>query len=523
MICPKCGAPQSRGLVQIRREFVVAGYALGIVLSWFLAGGLLQEWLEGQRRDTLQWWKAWAALPVLWLSVGGHFLRWHRWTCADCKVAAPAWLLRPLPAPPTALPSVGPTRRRVLRGAAAMLAGAVATAASAATAALRNRNWVPIKLDVFWGPVERNSPRVREAWRGAAVRSYRRLGRTNALVSDISMGCGNIYDGEVVHAAIDRGINYFDTSPDYSFSLSETLVGKAVRGRRDKVFVATKFCVKSGHLPDHTPVPEIIRSVEESLTRLGTDYVDLIHIHSCDSVARLMAPNMHEAFDRLKEQGKVRFLGVSTHTPNLEAVANRAIDCGRFDVIMLAYHFGMWRNFGHILDKARAHDVAVVAMKTLKGAKHTNLAAFRNESGSYSQAAFRWVLANPSVSCLVISILRHDDLDEYLYASGTTAQNGDVALLEKYDRLTAGDYCQPHCGACLDSCTAGLPINDMLRYRMYFKDYGWEQEGPRLYARLRQNAAVCLRCSAPCAGTCPIGVPIRDKLLDAHRVLGVPA
>ena len=87
-----------------------------------------------------------------------------------------------------------------------------------------------------------------------------------------------------------------------------------------------------------------------------------------------MAPNIHEAFDRLKEQGKARFLGVSTHTPNLEEVANTAIDSGRFDVMMLAYHFGMWPNFGHILEKAKQHDVGVVAMKTLKGARHADLA-----------------------------------------------------------------------------------------------------------------------------------------------------
>ena len=76
----------------------------------------------------------------------------------------------------------------------------------------------------------------------------------------------------------------------------------------------------------------------------------------------------------------MRFLGVSTHTPNLEEVANAAIDSGRFDVMMLAYHFGMWPNFGHILEKAKQHDVGVVAMKTLKGAKHADLAAFRDDA-----------------------------------------------------------------------------------------------------------------------------------------------
>jgi predicted aldo/keto reductase-like oxidoreductase len=183
----------------------------------------------------------------------------------------------------------------------------------------------------------------------------------------------------------------------------------------------------------------------------------------------------------------------------------------------------MYPNFGHILDKAKAADVGIVAMKTLKGAKHTNLADFRDESDAYSQAAFRWVLSNPSVSCLVVSFSELQHIDEYLYASGqdprTGAADGDVALLEPYDDLTAGDYCQPHCGLCLDSCEYDLAINDVLRYRMYFKDYGWEKEGMRLYAKLDNNASQCVTCTAPCTNQCPIGVPIREKMLDAHDVL----
>jgi hypothetical protein len=215
----------------------------------------------------------------------------------------------------------------------------------------------------------------------------------------------------------------------------------------------------------------------------------------------------------------VRFLGVSTHTPNLEAVANAAIDSGRFDVMMLAYHFGMWPSFGHILDKAKQHDVGVVAMKTLKGAKHTNLAEFRDERTAYSQAAFRWVLSNPDVSCLVVSFWKPEQIEEYIAASGVAPRPNDVALLERYDQLTRGDYCQPHCGICLGSCPEQLAINDVLRHRMYFRDYGWEKEGMRLYAKLDRNAMLCAECSAPCTGSCPIGVPIRDKMMDAHRLL----
>jgi hypothetical protein len=342
------------------------------------------------------------------------------------------------------------------------------------------------------------------------------------MVSDISLGSANIQSVEVARLALDRGVTYFDTSPDYSRHGSEEILGEALQGRRDQVFLASKFCTGDGHLPPDAPVPRIVEAVEGSLRRLRTDHLDLVHVHSCDRVERLLAPNFHEAFDRLKADGKVRFLGVSTHTPNLSAVANAAIDSGRFDVMMLAYHHGMGWELDRILERAAERDVGVVAMKTLKGAKHRNLAAFRDDATSYTQAAFRWVLSNPRVSCLVISFSELRHVDEYLYASGTQLTPADGAVLERYDALIAGDYCRPHCGTCLDSCVASLPIDDVLRYRMYHDDYGMKDEARRLYAALGEaTAAQCVGCPAPCAGVCPHGIPIQEKMLATHRTLAV--
>jgi ferredoxin len=92
-------------------------------------------------------------------------------------------------------------------------------------------------------------------------------------------------------------------------------------------------------------------------------------------------------------------------------------------------------------------------------------------------------------------------------------------LLEKYDRLGAGRHCYQHCGACLGSCPVGLAIDDVLRYRMYFEDYGDEKEAMRLYAGLEPQADACIGCGAPCAGACPHGVPIPQRTRGAHDLL----
>lgn len=403
------------------------------------------------------------------------------------------------------------SRRAFLRQAAIGLAGGMAAGCEYQTQLFLLR------------PVEEEASQRNPAWQEASVRQYRTLGRTGVQVSDISFGCAGLHDAGVVRHALERGVNYFDTSPDYSRAGSERTLGEGIRGYpRDKLFIVSKFCTPGGHLSNDTPAGEVIAAVEASLQRIGTDYLDLAHIHACNSIERLMNPHIHEAFDRLKEQGKLRFLGVSSHTPRLEQVMRHAVDSDRFDVIMVAYNFRNWPDLGTIFHDARQKGVGVVAMKTLKGARHTVLSDFSpSERESFSQAAFKWVLSNQDVSCLVVTMTSRSQIDEYLHASGQPVQPTDVALLEKYDRLVANDYCPPGCGACLSSCPADVPVNDVLRYAMYYENYGQQRVGMEEYARLPEarSASQCVACSAPCERACPSRLPIKAKLLRADRLL----
>ena len=428
--------------------------------------------------------------------------------------------------------SVDASRRSFMTGAASgagTALGAVALGAGAGVARAMlgvgndGYGWREPAGKIFV-PAPYTHPEWKEAWKGSRVASHRRLGRTDWRVSDIVLGTGRISgeEGERIgRLAIDRGVNYFDTSPDYSGSGSEQAMGRAIRGiPRDQMFVATKFCTPQGHLPAGAPVAEYERVIEESLSRLGLDYVDLVHVHSCDEVDRLMDPGAHEAFDRLKQAGKVRFLGFSSHTPRLVEVADRAIASGRFDVMMLAYHHGIWPAMKDVIHRARTEqDMGVVAMKTLKGAKHRGLEDFQPYADSYTQAALKWSLSNPDVSCAVVSFFELQHVDEFLYASGKPFTTADADVLRQYDREIAGSYCAPHCGACLDSCPDQVAIHDVLRHRMYFEDYGWEKLAIEQYARLERDASACLGCDAPCAGSCPLGVPIQQRTTGAHELL----
>jgi predicted aldo/keto reductase-like oxidoreductase len=360
-------------------------------------------------------------------------------------------------------------------------------------------------------------------WTESKVRSYRPYGNTGFEMSDISFGCSGLSDPAVARRAVERGINYFDTSPDYSNASSEKALGEGLRDvPRDQVFIASKFCTPNGHLDKDTPTDEIVRSVEDSLKRIGTDYLDVVLIHAVNDVDRLMAPTFHEAFDRLKQAGKVRFMGVSSHTPDLETVMRTAVDSGRFDMIMVAYNFANWPKLPAIFADAHQRGVATVAMKTLKGAYHTQLSEFTpTERESFAQAAFKWVLSNQNMSGLVVTMKNLEQIDEYLEASGKPLTGDDVALLERYDELTRDVYCRPGCGECLDSCPYDVPIDDILRYQMYARSYGQEKVAMTDYARVpeERNASHCASCPAPCEAACPYDIPIRTRLSQAHREL----
>jgi aryl-alcohol dehydrogenase-like predicted oxidoreductase len=153
--------------------------------------------------------------------------------------------------------------------------------------------------------------------------TYRRLGNSGLVVSVVGVGCNNFgrkLDAAgtraVVDAALDVGINFFDTADIYGEpkGSSEEMLGAALRGRRDDVVVATKFGMDMGGLngPDHGARGArryIVRAVEASLRRLGTDWIDLYQMHQPDPGTPI--EETLSALDDLVRAGKVRYLGNS--------------------------------------------------------------------------------------------------------------------------------------------------------------------------------------------------------------------
>jgi aryl-alcohol dehydrogenase-like predicted oxidoreductase len=152
---------------------------------------------------------------------------------------------------------------------------------------------------------------------------YRQLGSSSLQISRIGFGCMSLPPDEkvsipVLQEAIDLGINYLDTADVYNDGENETIIGKALRGRRDKVIIGSKAGNQrraDGGLDWNPTKKHILSCIEGSLKRLQTDYLDLYQLHGGtinDNIDETI-----EAFELLKQQGKVRFYGISSIRPNV--------------------------------------------------------------------------------------------------------------------------------------------------------------------------------------------------------------
>ncbi|NKY51288.1 aldo/keto reductase [Nocardia vermiculata] len=147
---------------------------------------------------------------------------------------------------------------------------------------------------------------------------YRQLGRSGLTVSALGLGCNNFgmridqeQSAAVVHRALDSGITFFDTAQMYGQGTSERFLGAALGARRSDVVVATKFGARRPDGPDQAPGSRrnIVRECEQSLRRLGTDYIDLYYQHFHDP--RTPIEETLGALDDLVRQGKVRYIASS--------------------------------------------------------------------------------------------------------------------------------------------------------------------------------------------------------------------
>jgi predicted aldo/keto reductase-like oxidoreductase len=354
------------------------------------------------------------------------------------------------------------------------------------------------------------------------IKAYRKLGKTSWDVSDISFGSAGMQDPSLLEHAMERGINYVDTARQY-YDM-EKVIGQIFPAKRDKLFVTTKLMPEL--ITAEVTADNILKAIDESLERLNTDYVDCCMIHSIgdpnlgDS-SRVKNENIYEAFTKAKKSGKIRFYGASSHGPKMLEDFNWLIDNAGIDVIMPGMNY-LTKGLKPLLAKAHKKGVAVVAMKTLSAARKIDFSTYMKEGRTVRQALLKWMLAQPNIDTLAITMRTFEEIDEFVSVSGDTKLGQrEKDALEGYSLLLENSYCRPGCDGCLDACPHKIPIADVMRYRLYFHHYGREKYAMGLYASLpkARNASHCTSCSGSCTVSCPYNIPIREKLIAAHAEL----
>ncbi|KQB44506.1 Aldo/keto reductase [Flavobacterium daejeonense] len=199
--------------------------------------------------------------------------------------------------------------------------------------------------------------------------NYRKLGKTNFEISEIALGTwqvggkwGSPFNDqsadELLNTAIDKGINFIDTADVYENGLSEKAVGRLIRSRSERIYVATK-CGR--HINPHVNEgyqPKVLQKyVEDSLQRLGLETLDLIQLH-CPPTEVLYRPEIFELFDKLKKEGKIQNLGVS-----VEKVEEglKAMEFENVTSIQIIFNLFRQRPSELLFDQAKKKDIGIIA------------------------------------------------------------------------------------------------------------------------------------------------------------------
>ncbi len=332
---------------------------------------------------------------------------------------------------------------------------------------------------------------------------FRTLGRTGMKYTTLGFGAMRTSDPAVIRKAVDMGVNNIDTARGYMDGTNEGIVSKAVKDVRKQLFITTKIKISNPS--------RMMKDIETSLNALETDYVDILLLHSLrdpDAVHNEEALNVQR---KLKEQGKIRFAGFSTHA-NQANVIRAALQDKFFDVILVAYNFKSEEETKKAIAEAAAANIGIIAMKTQAGGYEDK------KMGNLSphQAALKWVLADKNVTVAIPSMVTFEQVEENFQVMNSKLGWMDRKTLHRYGQVIDDKLCRM-CGACDGQCPHGVQVADINRCLMYFEGYRDERLARQNYADIAaaRNASRCSDC-ARCVVNCAHGLDIAGKMNHAQ-------
>jgi hypothetical protein len=321
---------------------------------------------------------------------------------------------------------------------------------------------------------------------------YRPMGNTGVLVSEISLG-GLVMAESVHRYAIEHGVNLVHVAWDYLGGQAIKTLGAGLKSMRDRIYIALK---------DDYP------SIDEALKVLNTDHVDFLmfnrHFAFSASDAKIA-----ETFEKLKNQGKVRFAGLTSHGM-VKSTTAAGLRSGYYNVVMPVLNQPNLEAMTEELRLAQQRGVGVMAMKTMKGLK-----------GLDSEIAYlKKLLSNPAVTTVTKGIGSFDMFDAYLAALKEPLTGAEDRALYRYAQANRSNNCML-CDECKQACPLGVEISTILRCKDYYyeqmKDVGTALRTYREIPLEKVGSENCRLCKK-CESACPNGIAIVERLMAARAV-----
>ena len=382
---------------------------------------------------------------------------------------------------------------------------------------------------------------------------YRKLGKTGREVSVLGFGCmrlplkhglekaTDVFDATkpidedqataMIHHAVEQGVNYFDTAYPYHGGQSETFLGKALAGYRDRVMIATKSPIWLVQTP-----ADFDRFLDEQLGKLGTSYVDFYLLHSLgrQSWVRMKELGALPFLDEVLRDGRARYAGFSFHDE--VKVFKEIVDGYDWAMCQIQYNYfdEHYQAGKEGLQYAAAKGLGVVIMEPLRGGKLTGaippevqaLWDSAAEKRTPAEWALRWVWNHPEVSTALSGVSAMAQVKENIRIADKGALNSLTrAELELIDRVT-GTYrsmVKVDCTGCAYCVPCPNGVDIPLNFSLYndtfmFKD---SEIAYMIYAHFtapEQRASNCAECGE-CEEHCPQHLEIREELKKVHARL----
>jgi uncharacterized protein len=356
----------------------------------------------------------------------------------------------------------------------------------------------------------------------------RPFGNTGAKVSCLALGgMFDIPSNQILmHQALQWGVTYWDTADCYEGGNSEKGIGAFFTRNpeaRKKVFLVSKS--------DSRDPEGMTRLFNRSLERMNTTYIDLYFIHGISKIKEISA-EMKTWAEGMKSAGKLRFFGFSTHS-NMEDCLLGAARLGWIDGIMMAYNYRIMHTdkMRQGVDACAVAGIGLTAMKTQGGGQvrsdseaELNLAGkFLRRGFTDKQAKLKAVWENPKIASICSQMPNLTILMANVAAAvdktGLSAEERD--LLERYACETASGYCAGCTRVCEAALAAPVPVGDVMRYLMYYHDYGDRDRARALFAELATEIRSLLRQVDYSAAEerCPQRIAIGRLMREAGRIL----